>query len=276
MPLRAIKCFRGLVATTSTTISSGTASAANAALNVLDYADAQDVISLALEQGRLAYESNILCKMEMDNHYGNSRLALPPGPPAIKSGLSVHKWPYVRANGPRSNQDIVRIMKSMQPLLQDAFHKKCTTRLWDAPYTVQGPLTWRQFHRLAGRGTGQCEPQPIPSVVVGHEKDWLSVAPYAIHYWDKLLLEPYSYARDVAYVVIAPDNDTVVTRVKTYFKELSTTYEMCKLGRHTPIKGWEGILRVGKNVKNLTALPGLTPNPNATANDSIDEWFGLL
>ncbi|XP_059615269.1 mediator of RNA polymerase II transcription subunit 13 isoform X2 [Phlebotomus argentipes] len=264
---RAIKCFRGLVATSTVASTSSSVT-----LNVLDYTDAQDVISLALEQGRIAYETNIICKMEMDSHY-NSRLAMVPGPP-VKNGLSVHKWPYVRANGPRSNQDIVRIMKSMQPLLQDAFHKKCTTRLWDAPYTVQGPLTWRQFHRLAGRGTGQCEPQPIPSVVVGHEKDWLSVAPYAIHYWDKLLLEPYSYARDVAYVVITPDNDHVVNRVKTYFKELSTTYEMCKLGRHTPIKGWEGVMRVGRNVKNLSALPGLTPN--ATSNDSIDEWFTML
>ncbi|XP_055701532.1 mediator of RNA polymerase II transcription subunit 13 isoform X2 [Phlebotomus papatasi] len=268
---RAIKCFRGLVATS--TVSNMTTSPSSITINVLDYSDAQDVISLALEQGRIAFETNILCKMEMDSHYSNSRLAMISQPPN-KTSLSVHKWPYVRASGPRSNQDIVRIMKSMQPLLQDAFHKKCTTRLWDAPYTVQGPLTWRQFHRLAGRGTGQCEPQPIPSVVVGHEKDWLSVAPYAIHYWDKLLLEPYSYARDVAYVVITPDNDAVVTRVKTYFKELSTTYEMCKLGRHTPIKGWEGLLRVGKNVKNLSALPGLTPN--ASINDTIDEWFTLL
>lgn len=67
---------------------------------------------------------------------------------------AVHRWAYLRARGPRCNQDIVRIMKSLQPLLQDAIQKKCTTRLWEAPYTVSGPLTWRQFHRLAGRGNG--------------------------------------------------------------------------------------------------------------------------
>jgi mediator of RNA polymerase II transcription subunit 13 len=129
---------------------------------------------------------------------------------------------------------------------------------------VQGPLTWRQFHRLAVCGTGQCEPQPIPSVIVGHEKDLLCLAPYAIQYWDKLLLEPYAYPRDIAYIIVAPDNDYVVSRLKIYFKELSTTYEMCKLGRHTPIKRWDNsILRVGKST--------------ATSKDgAIDDWFNSL
>lgn len=231
---------------------------ANAIYNVLEFTDAQEIISLALEQSRCSYEqiqnqSSVLCKMELEP-YGSSR--------RLKGNLvNVHKWPFYRAGGPHTNLDIVRIMKSMQPLLQDAFHKKCTTRLWDAPYTVQGPLTWRQFHRLAGRGTGQCEPQPIPSVVVGHEKDWLSVAPYAIQHWDKLLLEPYSYPRDIAYVVLCPDNDYIVNRVRMYFKELSTTYEMCRLGKHAPIRKWEGIWRVGAKTRT---------------NEQLDEWFGLL
>lgn len=229
-------------------------SLANATVHILEYTDANDVISLALEQSRLQAINEI--KIE-DSALVKSGL--------LRGVMNVHKWPYLRAGGPKSNQDIVRIMKSMQPLLQDAFHKKCTTRLWDAPYTIQGPLTWRQFHRLAGRGTGQCEPQPVPSLVVGYEKDWLSLSPYAIHYWDKLLLEPYSYPRDIAYVVVLPDNDFVVSKVKTYFKELSTTYEMCKLGRHNPIKGWDGILRVGSN----RVL-------KETQNSSMDEWFTSL
>ncbi|XP_039435383.1 mediator of RNA polymerase II transcription subunit 13 isoform X2 [Culex pipiens pallens] len=225
-------------------------SVANATVHMLEYSDANDVISLALEQSRLQAISETKPEQET---------AL------VKTSGNVHKWPYLRAGGPKSNQDIVRIMKSMQPLLQDAFHKKCTTRLWDAPYTIQGPLTWRQFHRLAGRGTGQCEPQPVPSLVVGYEKDWLSLSPYAIQYWDKLLLEPYSYARDIAYVVVLPDNDFIVSRVKTYFKELSTTYEMCKLGRHNPIKGWDGVLRVSSN----RVL-------KETQNSNADEWFTSL
>uniref|UniRef100_A0A182SC88 Mediator of RNA polymerase II transcription subunit 13 n=1 Tax=Anopheles maculatus TaxID=74869 RepID=A0A182SC88_9DIPT len=241
----------------------------NGTVHLLEYVDANDVISLALEQGRLQAINE--SKMEVDQQQppsASSSSSSSPGSGALVKGgtlrgiMNVHKWPFLRAGGPKSNQDIVRIMKSMQPLLQDAFHKRCTTRLWDAPYTIQGPLTWRQFHRLAGRGTGQCEPQPIPSLIVGYEKDWLSLAPYALHYWDKLLLEPYSYPRDVAYVAIVPDNDFVVAKVRTYFKELSTTYEMCKLGRHTPIKGWDGILRVGSQ----RVL-------KETQNSNLDEWF---
>uniref|UniRef100_A0A2M4BAP8 Mediator of RNA polymerase II transcription subunit 13 n=1 Tax=Anopheles marajoara TaxID=58244 RepID=A0A2M4BAP8_9DIPT len=255
-----------------------------ATVHLLEYVDANDVISLALEQGRLqAINESKLMDQQLDHHHqppgsvpgggsnsnssnGSSSsagaLAVAKGGTVPRGTMNVHKWPFLRAGGPKSNQDIVRMMKSMQPLLQDAFHKKCTTRLWDAPYTIQGPLTWRQFHRLAGRGTGQCEPQPIPSLIVGYEKDWLSLAPYALHYWDKLLLEPYSYPRDVAYVAIVPDNDYVVAKVRTYFKELSTTYEMCKLGRHTPIKGWDGLLRVGAQ----RVL-------KETSNSNLDEWF---
>jgi len=139
----------------------------------------------------------------------------------------VHRWIFLRARGPQCTQDIIRVMKSLQPILQEAVQKKCTTRLWEAPYTVSGPLTWRQFHRLAGRGTDdRCEPQPIPSLLVGYEKDWVALSPYAIHYWDKLLLEPYSYVRDVAYIVVAPENDFVLSSVRTFFKELSSTYEV--------------------------------------------------
>lgn len=63
----------------------------------------------------------------------------------------VHRWCYLRARGPSCNQDIIRVMKQLQPLLQDAIQKRCGAKLWEAP-TISGPLTWRQFHRLAGRG----------------------------------------------------------------------------------------------------------------------------
>lgn len=42
----------------------------------------------------------------------------------------------------------MQVMRGLHPLLQEAVHAKA----WDAQYTVSGPLTWRQFHRLAGRG----------------------------------------------------------------------------------------------------------------------------
>nr|CAD7259219.1 unnamed protein product [Timema shepardi] len=193
-------------------------------VNMLEFSDGNEVTHVALDQGRQALlESTTvaMCKVEeMQQRQQMMQHTASGGKGA--AGPCVHRWPYLRARGPLCNQDIVRVMKILQPLLQDAIQKKCTTRLWDAPYTVSGPLTWRQFHRLAGRGTDdRCEPQPIPSLVVGYDKDWLSLSPYAIQYWEKLLLEPYSYARDVAYIVVAPENDYVLHKV-------------CCLGRHSP------------------------------------------
>nr|CAD7425183.1 unnamed protein product [Timema monikensis] len=249
-------------------------------VNMLEFSDGNEVTHVALDQGRQALlESTTvaMCKVEeMQQRQQMMQHTASGGKGA--AGPCVHRWPYLRARGPLCNQDIVRVMKILQPLLQDAIQKKCTTRLWDAPYTVSGPLTWRQFHRLAGRVSHQvvrlctnyanklemrkggglgtddrCEPQPIPSLVVGYDKDWLSLSPYAIQYWEKLLLEPYSYARDVAYIVVAPENDYVLHKV-------------CRLGRHSPITKVlrEGILRVGKSA--ATKL----------AKEPVDDWFNLL
>ena len=83
---------------------------------------------------------------------------------------------------------------------------------------------------------------------------------------DKLLLEPYSKQRDIAYVVVAPDNDFLLNHISTYFKELSTVYELCRLGRHCPIskKLRDGIIRVGrKAAKSL-------------AEEEENEWFKKL
>lgn len=226
----------------------------NSQVNVLEYIDALDIVSLALEQSKYIFEKfdgynnrQVFMSQHNSNNNNNNSKHIEKKTTSLQSIISVHKWPYLNAAGPKSNQDIIRVMKSMKVLLQKAFNQNGTTGLWDAPYAVRGPLTWREFHRLAGRGIGQCEPQPIPSIVVGHDKEWLCVSPYALQFWDKLLLEPYSYPRDIAYIVIAPDNDFVISKVKTFFKELSTTYEMCRLGKHQPIKGWEGILKVGKS-----------------------------
>lgn len=226
---RAAKMFRGAKATPHH----------SSTVNILEFTDGNEITALALD-GKI-----------------NSNSAI----------MYVHRWPFLRAAGPHCNQDIVRVMKTLQPLLQEAIQKKCTTRLWEAPYTVKGPLTWRQFHRLAGRGTDdRCEPQPIPSLIVGHDKDWLSLSPFALQHWDKFLLEPYSYSRDIAYIVVAPDNDGIIVKVKKFFKELSTAYEDCRLGKHSPITKVlrDGILRVGKGSK--AKLSGEPP----------DDWFNVI
>lgn len=72
----------------------------------------------------------------------------------------------------------------------------------------------------------RCEPQPIPSILVGSDKDWIALSPLAIKFWEKLLLEPYSYPRDVAYLVVAPDSDFVLQKTKLFFKEFSSMYEV--------------------------------------------------
>lgn len=201
----------------------------NAFINFVEYSDAQTVITMALDNSRL----------ESQYRYRKNQIQTK----SSNTFVNVHKWPYLKTGIPQNNKGILSFMKNMiMPILRKSFNEKYMTRLWETPSIIQGPLTWRQFHRMASSHAGQCEPQPIPSVVVGHEKDWLSVSPYAIQYWDQLALEPYSYARDVAYIVIAPDNKFIVDEAKQFFKELSTTYEMCKLGRHSPIKGFDGIL----------------------------------
>lgn len=83
---------------------------------------------------------------------------------------------------------------------------------------------------------------------------------------DQLLLEPYTNNRDVAYIVVAPDSDCVLTHVKKYFKELSTIYELCKLGRHCPITKVlrDGIMRVGKSTAKKLA------------DEPVDEWFSQI
>lgn len=52
-----------------------------------------------------------------------------------------------------SSQDMVRMLLSLQPFLQDAIQKKRSGRTWENIQHVQGPLTWQQFHKMAGRGS---------------------------------------------------------------------------------------------------------------------------
>ena len=51
----------------------------------------------------------------------------------------------------------------------------------------------------------------VPALLVGSvEKEWLTVSPYAIKFWDKLNLEPYSRQKNVAYLVLVPDFDSEI------------------------------------------------------------------
>ncbi|XP_067931928.1 mediator of RNA polymerase II transcription subunit 13-like [Watersipora subatra] len=175
------------------------------------------------------------------------------------------RWSLERAaKDPVPSLDIIQLLRSLQPALQDAVQKKRTTSLWDPnAIKVTGPMTWSAFFKLAGRSTDELlEPQPIPVFLVGHEDDWLRQSPFALQYWDKLLLKPYGGERNISYVVVAPDNELINKCSKKFFHELSLVYGQCLLGRHMPYQGQkDGLLSVGRS------------HAAAFADKPISDWF---
>jgi mediator of RNA polymerase II transcription subunit 13 len=223
-------------------------------------------LSLTFKDGsEITFNALSTAKMSNDS-MGNKHLMVQHSDEHMLNKHVLHEWPYKTTKIPVNNQEVIRLLKQLQPLMQESVQRK-KTKMWEVTYTVSGPLTWRQFHRLAGRGTeDQCEPQPIPSLLVGYDKDCVALSPFALKYWEKLSLEPYSVTRDIAYIVVSPENDYILSHVKTFFKELSTTYEMLRLGKHCPIAKVlrDGILRVG------------TRTAKKLADEPIDEWFNQI
>ncbi|CAG5867489.1 unnamed protein product [Menidia menidia] len=179
---------------------------------------------------------------------------------AVVRSSALHSWPHsnVVNMSMLSSQDMVRMLLSLQPFLQDAIQKKRTGRTWENIQHVQGPLTWQQFHKMAGRGSygseESPEPLPIPTVLLGYdrERDFLALSPLALPFWEKLLLEPYGGQRDVAYVVVCPNSPSLLEAAQAFFLELSTVYETCRLGKHRPLAKMsrDGFVRVGEDVES--------------------------
>ncbi|XP_078128450.1 mediator of RNA polymerase II transcription subunit 13-like isoform X1 [Sander vitreus] len=209
----------------------------------------------ALEQG-LQY---------VDNHTGGKV------DPAIVRSTALHSWPHTNVVDMNmlSSQDMVRILLSLQPFLQDAIQKKRTGRTWENIQHVQGPLTWQQFHKMAGRGSygseESPEPLPIPTVLLGYdrEREFLALSPLALTFWEKLLLEPYGGQRDVAYVVLCPSSPSLLAAARAFFQELSAVYETCRLGKHRPLAqvSRDGLVRVGEEVE-----------PEKLEELDVDQW----
>ena len=138
------------------------------------------------------------------------------------------------ALGPVSSEDIVRVMKCLLSILNTSLHVRKGVE--NPQLNVDGPLTWRQFHRMAGVTTkgntdDVCEPLPIPSLMVGYEREWMSVSPLSLYYWDSLNFEPWAASRDVAYLVLAPDNDNILEEVRVFLRALTNGYEVsCDIG----------------------------------------------
>ena len=73
------------------------------------------------------------------------------------------------------------------------------------------------------------EPLPVPMLTVCHERDFLSLSPQSLQFWESLSLEPYSQPRDIVYFVLTPDNEFLLNNVKGFFKNLSQEYEVSPL-----------------------------------------------
>ena len=85
----------------------------------------------------------------------------------------------------------------------------------------------------------------------------MNIFPFFL-FQDKFNFEPYGKPQDVAYIVLAPDNDTVLHHTRNFMAELSRQYEQCRLGKHRVLsqKLRDSTLRVGRNsVKNLHDEP---------------------
>ncbi|CAF1072689.1 unnamed protein product [Rotaria magnacalcarata] len=179
----------------------------------------------------------------------------------------LHQWSYL-TSPLDSDQQLITMLRSLQPLLVDALKKRNVNGLWS---TIDGPLTWKSFHQLLYVQNQHVQleeqisgPQPIPYLLAGLDREGVMLAPYSLKFWDKLCLEPYSKNKDIAYVCVVPDNDYVCSMTKTYFRELSTHYELCRLGLHRPLlKAFsdQGLLRIPQTNNDSTQLP------------NVDQWF---
>ncbi|XP_026999390.1 mediator of RNA polymerase II transcription subunit 13-like isoform X1 [Tachysurus fulvidraco] len=190
---------------------------------------------------------------------------------ALVRSSALHSWPHTNVLdiSMLSSQDVVRMLLSLQPFLQDAIQKKRTGRTWENIQHVQGPLTWQQFHKMAGRGSygseESPEPLPIPTLLLGYDRDFMALSPLALPFWEKLLLEPYGGQRDVAFLVLCPNNEILLAGARTFFQELSAVYESCRLGKHHPLARMtrDGIVPVG-------TMESAKPEENG---GEVDEWM---
>ncbi|KAL2100420.1 hypothetical protein ACEWY4_004814 [Coilia grayii] len=202
---------------------------------------------------------------------------------AIVRSSALHPWPHCSVSdiSTLSSQDVVRMLLSLQPFLQDAIQKKRTGRTWENIQHVQGPLTWQQFHKMAGRGSygseESPEPLPIPTLLLGYDKDFLALSPLALPFWEKLLLEPYGGQRDVAFLVLCPNSAALLAGARTFFQELSAVYETCRLGKHRPLArvSRDGMVRVGEAQEGAgQRRDGEEPGEEHTEGEEpVEQWF---
>uniref|UniRef100_A0A914ZAK8 Mediator of RNA polymerase II transcription subunit 13 n=1 Tax=Panagrolaimus superbus TaxID=310955 RepID=A0A914ZAK8_9BILA len=150
---------------------------------------------------------------------------------------------------------------------------------------VEGPLTWKSLHQKATKmykiQKSDAEedtahnPEPIPNIVVGSEKDLILTSPTAIWAWDRYLLAPYSWPKNILYLAVIPDhsfatdktksfaeNSLITEKCKIFLEDLSSVYEKNRLGRHLPLP---------PKVKDSTLNNGIIKIPLQNLNNSNDQ-----
>lgn len=88
--------------------------------------------------------------------------------PSISSFL-YHKWIHEKKEI-KSNVELTKSLKQIQPLLEETVQKKYTTaKMWDS---FQGPLTWQHFCRLAFKDTASSHSSShhLESTALSNEK----------------------------------------------------------------------------------------------------------
>ncbi|CDW58406.1 mediator of rna polymerase ii transcription [Trichuris trichiura] len=219
--------------------------------NAVEMQDITDLCKQALEQSVAAIDSVGSARQEAVSF----------------SQALINKWGYSISNDMSDSLETMALLRSLLPLLQESLQKP--RGLWQAKHSVEGPLTWRQLHRKCSHRPGSngredlSGPEPIPQLLVGCDREWISVSPFSVRLWDRLCLEPFAQPKDVVFIAVVPDSHYVVRKARNFFRELSRTYEAMRLGRHCPITRVlkDGIMRVGKtHAKQLNQKP-------------VDSWF---
>lgn len=189
----------------------------------------------------------------------------------------IHHWLDTRLMKCASSVDLYQMMQFLKPVLQNAIQRSKSERSFQFIQRVNGPLTWREFCK---DNTGALEPLPVPMLLVGQNHDWMTVSPFALDYWEKLYLEPYAGITNISYLVMCPEVEHVFSATRFFFNELSSIYDLCRLGMHKPfirssgmLDEWNGIIRVGNNFinnnsfnNNLNRTPGDPNHPESTPN----------
>ncbi|CAF0983342.1 unnamed protein product [Rotaria sordida] len=224
----------------------------------------QDILQKTLKEPFYQYE-NWACRLALDQARNNGNGLIVDD---IDKHHWLHQWSYL-TSPLDSDQQLITMLRSLQPLLVEALKKRNVNGLWS---TIDGPLTWKSFHQLLYVQNQHAHleeqisgPQPIPYILAGLDREWIMLAPYGLKFWDKLCLEPYSKRKDIGYICIVPDNDYICTMTKIYFRELSSHYELCRLGSHRPLlKAFsdQGLLRISSQQCNDSSQ---LPN--------VDSWF---